>query len=952
MLRQSLTLLLALALSACTAAPSAPLASAPLPAQPAALSDLVGAVDIPFERFTLANGLTTIVHTDRKAPIVGVTIYYRIGSKHEPRGKTGFAHLYEHIFFLGSENVPNVDQLLEAAGSSPSNGSTFFDRTNYVVTVPKGAVDLALFMESDRMGHLLGAVTQDKLDKQRGVVQNEKRQGDNNPYGLMNYVISDGLFPVGHPYRHSVIGSMADLDAATLGDVQQWFRDHYGPNNAVLVLTGDIDMATARPLVEMHFAGIPRGPDVRAVAAGPHTLPARVKREMVDAVPVTRITRNWTGPGLADPDSLALEAGTRVLGGLASSRLDNALVRAEQLAVRVTAGTQTLEQVGFIEVTMDLKPGVDRAKAEARFDELIAGFIAEGPSEDELRRALTGAVSAQIGALEVVGDFGGKGATLAEGQLYSGNPAQYKADLLRAAAITPAQVRGAMQRWMSRPSFDLTVVPGARTASGDAMGGWGDEGAGQAARATGSQASAPIKPGPKRTAPPVAPVGDLDFPAIERATLPNGITVALARRRAVPKVILNLAFDAGYAADARDGPGTQGFLMAMLEEGTTSRSSAAIAEEQERLGASISLGSSLDQSSATLSALTANLAPSLDLMADIVRNPAFAPGEVARIRDQRLAELAQTLAEPNALAGRELNRILFGAHPYGQPGDGLGTAEAIRAMAPAALRAAHEQWMRPDLARISVAGDVTMAQLLPLLEAAFGTWPVPTTGQPIKHLDAAIPVPRPRIVVIDRPNSPQSVIYAGRVLPLTGKTPDMEALAMANEVLGNGFLSRLNLDLREAKGWSYGVGSGVSSPAGPRALLVAAPVQADRTGDAIRALIAQMRAFPAARPLEAAELVRVTEGNIRSLPGSFETNAQVISAMIRNALLGRPDNFYAKLASRYRAIGADAINAAARTWLQPDGLTFVVVGTRKLIEPQLKGIDLPVEFVGPAEAGS
>ena len=962
MLRRTLLLLSALALAACSAQPRAPLASAtvpasatanPAPAQPAPLADLVKAVDIPFESFTLPNGLTTIVHTDRKAPIVGVTVYYRVGSKHEPRGKTGFAHLYEHIFFLGSENVPSVDKLLEAAGSSPSNGSTFFDRTNYVVTVPKGALDLALFMESDRMGHLLGTMTQDKLDKQRGVVQNEKRQGDNGPYGLMSYASTEGLFPVGHPYRHSTIGSMADLDAATLDDVRQWFRDHYGPNNAVLVLTGDIDTATARPMIEKHFGAIPRGPDVRPVVAGPYTLPARVKREMVDAVPVTRITRNWTGPGLGDPDSIALEAGMRVLGGLASSRLDNALVRGEQLAVAVTAGAQTMEQVGFIEVTMDLKPGTDRARAEARFDELIAGFIAEGPSEDELRRAITGAVTAQIGALEVVGDFGGKGVTLAEGQLYSGNPAQYKADLALAAAITPAQVRAAMQRWLTRPSFDLTVVPGTRTENGDAMGGWGDEDPSKpAARPSRAKPAAPIARGPARTQPPVLPVGDLDFPGIERANLSNGIPVALARRRAVPKLILNLAFDAGYAADAVDGPGTQGFMMAMLDEGTTSRNATAIAEEQERLGADISLGSSLDQSSATLSALTANLAPSLELMADIVRNPAFVPGEVDRVRSRRLAELAQTLANPSALAGRELNRILFAAHPYGQPGDGLGTAEAIRALTPEALRKAHGEWLRPDKARITVAGNVTMAELLPMLERAFGVWQSPVGPLPVKPVAAPVPAPSPRIVVIDRPNSPQSVIYAGRVLPLTGKTPDMEALALANEVLGGGFLSRLNLDLREDKAWSYGVGSGVSSPAGPRALMLAAPVQTDRTGDTIRALIAQMAAFPAAKPVNAEELQRVTDGNIRSLPGSFETNAQVVSAMIRNELLGRPDNFYSTLASRYRAIDAKQINAMAAAYLQPAGLTFVVVGTRALIEPQLKGIGLPTEFVTVPDSGS
>src|SRR6186713_1121754 len=243
-------------------------------AEPAPLSELVAEVDIPYETFTPPNGLTTIVHTDRKAPIVGVTVYYRVGSKSEPRGKTGFAHLYEHLFFGGSENAPSFDVPLEAAGSTTTNGSTWYDRTNYVETVPKGALDLALFLESDRMGHLLGAVTQDKLDKQRGVVQNEKRQGDNQPYGLVDYKLGDALFPVGHPYRHSTIGSMADLDAASLADVRSWFTDHYAPNNVVLVLAGDIDLASARPMVERWFGDIPRGPAVVGQDARPVTLAA------------------------------------------------------------------------------------------------------------------------------------------------------------------------------------------------------------------------------------------------------------------------------------------------------------------------------------------------------------------------------------------------------------------------------------------------------------------------------------------------------------------------------------------------------------------------------------------------------------------------------------------------------------------------------------------------------
>jgi predicted Zn-dependent peptidase len=952
MRRFLITPVLALALTASAsqrlvASTPAPVAAAPIArTEPAPLSSLVEAVNIPYESFTLSNGLTVLVHTDRKAPIVGVTLYYRIGSKYEPRGKTGFAHLYEHIFFGGSENVPNFDKPLEAAGSTPSNGSTWYDRTNYVETVPRGALDMTLFMESDRMGHLLGALTQDKLDKQRGVVQNEKRQNDNQPYGLMEYAVGDGLFPIGHPYRHATIGSMADLDAASLDDVRQWFRDHYGPNNAVLALAGDIDAATARPLVEKWFGDIPRGPEVRRIDTGPVTLPAPGKREMADQVPVLRLTRNWSGPGLNDPDALALEVGLYVLGGLSSSRLDNALVRGEQLAVAVSAGAQTFEQVSFLQATMDVKPGVERAKAEARFDQLIAQYIAEGPTEDELRRAATSILSSQIGALEEVGGFGGKGATLAEGQLYSSDPAKYKADLARVAALTPQVVKAALQRWLSRPVFSLAVTPGERTEHGETMGAWGDEGS-TPPRKPDPHTSVAVKPGPKRTMPAVAPVPDLVVPAIEHARLSNGIPVTLARRSAIPKVIVSLSFDAGFAADALDTPGTQALMLKMLNEGTATRSATQIAEEQERLGASIATGGSMDTSSITLSALSANLAPSLSLMAEVVRSAAFADGEVARVRDQQLAELAQTLSTPRALASRALAKDLFGSHPYGQPGDGLGDAKSLAALTPAALRAAHDKWLRPDLAQITVVGNVTMAELTPLLEQAFGNWKNPDTPKPVKNLAAAVPATASHIVLIDRPNSPQSVIYAGRVLPLTGRTPDKEALDLANEVIGGGFLSRLNMDLREDKGWSYGVSSVVRSPAGPRSLIVGAPVQADKTGAAIRAILDDMKAFPGSRPVNAEELNRVTDGNIRSLPNRFESNGDVLGAMLQNQLLGRPDDYYATLASRWRAVDARMLDLMAKTYLQPEGLTFVVVGDRKQVEPQLKELGLPVD-IAPA----
>jgi predicted Zn-dependent peptidase len=940
----ALPALAAALLSACaqTQAPPTPNAAPPTPAA-ASPKDLVGAVDIPFEKFKLDNGLTVIVHTDRKAPVVGVTTYYRVGSKNEPRGKTGFAHLYEHLFFGGSANAPSFDIPLEAAGSTPTNGSTWYDRTNYIETVPTGAVDLALFMESDRMGHLLPAVTQDKLDKQRGVVQNEKRQGDNEPYGLMGYAVGEGLFPVGHPYRHETIGSMADLDAASLTDVRKWFTDHYGPNNVVLALSGDIDAATARPLVQKWFGEIPRGPEVHAVQAGPVTLSAPASREMSDRVPVTRLTRNWSGPGLNDPDATALEVGMTILGGLASSRLDNALVRGKELAVSVTASAQTFEQVSFLQTTMDVKPGVDRKVAEAAFDQVTAEFIAKGPSEDEVRRAVMSAISGEIGGLEVVGGMSGKGATLAEGELYSGDPAKYKEELARMAALTPEQVRSALQKWLSRPTFTLDVVPGERTESGETMGGWGDE-AGQKIAADAKKPAPKLAPAPKRTQPLVAPIADLKFPAVEHATLSNGIPIALARRTTIPKVAMSIAFDAGFAADSLDTPGTQALMLSALEEGTTTRDATHIAEEQERLGASINTGGGLDRSNVAMSALTANLAPSLALLADVVLHPAFRAEDVARVRDQQLTALQQVQASPQALAQRTLDGLLFGSHPYAQPSDGLGTTASVAKLTPEALRAAHAKWLRPDLAHITVVGDVTMEQLKPLLETAFGNWKAPSTPAPRKALDAAVPAAQPRIVVLDRPASPQSFIAAGRAMPINGTTQGAEALNLANDVLGGGFLSRLNGDLREEKGWSYGVNSAVTRPVGPRTLLVLAPVQTDKTGASIEAILADMSAFPGKAPVTPVELQRVTEGAIRGMPNSFQTNGSVLAAIENNDRLGRPDDYYETLASTYRQLGTPTIEQAARTYLQPNGMTIVIVGDRKAIEPQLKGLSLPVEY--------
>jgi len=942
-----------LALAGCaTATPVAP----PMAAAPAAVtapaSDLAALVDqvqIPFETFTLENGLTTIVHTDRKAPIVGITVYYRVGSKHEPRGRTGFAHLFEHLMFGGSENVPNFDIPLEAAGSTPTNGSTYFDRTNYVETVPTGALDLALFMESDRMGYLLGAVTQEKLDAQRGVVQNEKRQGDNQPYGLLEYLMAEGLLPVGHPYRHTTIGSMADLNAASLADVQSWFADNYGPNNVVLALTGDIDAATARPMVERWFGAIPRGPDVPQVAAEPVTLPAPINRVETDQVPLTAIYRAWTGPGLTHPDAVPLQVGMYILGGLQSSRLDNALVRGEGLAVSVLAYVDQNEQLGTLMAQVNVSDGVEREVAQAAMDREIARLLTEGPTADELARAQTQLVASTIGALESVGGFGGKGMILAEGLMYAGRADFYRTDLERMAALTPAEVQAAMQRWLSRPAYTLSIVPGERTLNGDEMGGWGDEGSVALTAPRESAPAAVTRTAPPREAPAVAPVGALAFPEVERATLSNGLRVVLARRSSVPMVSVALTVDAGSVVDGPDALGTHQTMMDLLTQGTTTRSAEDIAVAQEQLGSSLSASAGIDRDTVGLTTLASNLAPSLALMADVVRNPAFRAEDVERVRDQRLAGVAEELSEPAGLAQRAFMPLVYGAgHPYAHASN-AGDAEVIGALDPARLAEEHRVWFRPDLATITAVGDVTMPKLVAALEASFGGWHAPASAAPAKAVGQPAPPPATRLVVVDRPNSPSSYLMMGRTTPLSGFTPGMETIDLASEVVGNGFLSRLNADLRESKGWTYGVRAAIPGAAGQRALVVQTQVQADRTADSIRAVLDQLAAFPATRPVDAVELQRVTEGNVRGLPNRFETNAQVLGALLANQLYGRDDRYHARLPEIYRAVDADAIDTAARTYLQPSDFTIVVVGDRSVIEPQLGALGMQVEYVAAEE---
>ncbi len=880
-------------------------------------------IDLPYEQFQLDNGLTVVVHEDRKAPLVAVSVWYHVGSKDEPEGKTGFAHLFEHLMFNGSEHFDGEwFEPLEEVGATDLNGTTWFDRTNYFQTVPTTALERVLWMESDRMGHLLGVVTQAKLDNQRGVVQNEKRQGDNQPYGRAEYSVLAGLLPAGHPYSHSTIGSLADLDAASLDDVKGWFKEYYGAANTVLVLAGDIDAATARPLVEKYFGDIAAGPPLTQSKANAPKLDVNKHEVMLDRVPQPRIDRNWVAPGRTTRDAVLLELAAEVLGGGKTSRLYKKLVDELQLATSASANLQAQELMSFYSVTVDAKKDTDLDRVQLEMEATIAAFLAKGPTSGELSRAKTSIKAGIVRGLEKVGGFGGKAVTLAEGALYAGDPGFVTTQLDWLDAATPKDVLRVTREVMNAGYYQLDILPYAEYSTS----------ASDVDRTTGL--------------PEVASSPDLTFPAVEEARLSNGMKVLLAERNAIPVVEISVQFDAGYAADSVPG-GTLGgasFTGAMLDEGTARRSALDIAEELESLGATLSASSTLDTTGVSMSALKENLRPSLDILADVLRNPVFAQGEIDKLRSRWLAGIAQEKANPVQLALRTLPPEIYGAdHAYGVPFTGSGTVTSINALTRDNLVSFHRTWLRPDNATIFVVGDASMEDIMPELERAFGGWRAPAGETPGKNVAEVERPAAGKVIIFDKPGSPQSLILAGHVAP-PANAPNEIAINAMNDILGGQFTARVNMNLREDKGWAYGAYTFLPGARGQRPYMVYAPVQTDKTIESVRELIKELNDYKTSRPATAAELRRAILGNTRSLPGAFETSDDVLDSLVSSARYGRPWNYPATLKEKYEALDRADISAAANEVVHPESLIWVIVGDLEKIEQGLRGLNLgPVE---------
>ena len=904
------------------------LLSATLVAAPPAAAQ--SSVTIPYERFTLPNGLTLIVHEDHKAPIVAVNVWYHVGSKNEHPGRTGFAHLFEHLMFNGSEHWDKEFQgPLERVGATDVNGTTNTDRTNYFENVPTSALDLALWLESDRMGHLTGAISQAKLDEQRGVVQNEKREGENAPYGKVWDFLTPRLYPANHPYSWTVIGSMEDLDAAKLDDVKQWFQTYYGAANAVLVVAGDVDPKTARDKVERYFGDIPSGPPVARQDTWIAKRTGHQRGVMQDRVPQTRLYKVWNVPqwGSADGDYLTLAAS--VLSTGKSSRLYKRLVYDEQTATDVDASLDLREIGGLFVVEAGVRPGTDPTKVEKALDEELARFLAAGPTAAELDRAKSLVRAGFIRGVERIGGFGGKSDVLARGEVYAGRPDFYKVQQQRVAVAAPAQIKAAAARWLSDGDYTLEVQP------------------------FPAYTVAPSGVDRSRLPEPGAP-SEAEFPALERDTLSNGLKLVLAERRSIPQVMFDLVLDAGYASDQFAQPGTASLAMSMLDEGTATRSALQISDRLAELGAELGASSRLDVSSVSLSALTERLDPSLELYADVILHPAFRQADFERLKKQRLVQIQREKADPVGVALRVFPRLIYGeGHAYANPWTGSGTEASVQKITRQDLVSFHETWFKPNHATLVVVGATSMARIKPKLERLFAGWRPGSV--PKKNIAAVPPQPKPEVYLLDRPGALQTVLIAGNVAPPKAN-PEEPAIETMNAVLGSDFGSRLTMNLREDKHWSYGAFSFIRDARGPRPFIAYAPVQTDKTRESILELQQELRGIVGARPVEPDELARAKASLTLTLPGSWETMAAVAGSIEEIVAFGLSDRYFDTYSDKVRAQTPASVTAAAREAVQPGHLVWVMVGDRAKIEPAVRSLNLGeihlVDADGKAVAGA
>jgi zinc protease len=891
---------------------------------------------IPFEKYRLPNGLEVILSQDSGLPLVAVNIWYHVGAANEEPGRTGFAHLFEHMMFTGSKHIARgvADKLLETAGSTDSNASTSFDRTNYYDTVPANQLELALWTHADRMGYLLDSLDQTALSNQQDVVRNERRQSyENRPYGVADEALDHALFPPGHPYRAAIIGSHLDIQAANLADVRDFFKRYYRPNNATLTLVGDFDIAAAKRLVEKYFGTLKRGADVPTPSVVTPALTSEKRITVTDRIELERLDLAWLTAPKFKPDDAELAIAGYILAGGKSSRLFSKLVYELQVAQDVSASQDPYALTSFFEIEAVARSGHTAAELQPLIDAELARLASEPPAVGEVESARNQLERSLYQGLQKVG---GRADLLNMYNHYTGDPGYLSRDIERYSRVTPADVQRVVGEYLRKDARVVVLaVRGAKHLDPDPP-------APKMARNPGTESVNADEPW-RRTTPMAGPARALTLPAPQSFALANGMKVLFLQRPNLPIISAQLVVDAGRAAGDPSLPGVSDFTAAMLEEGTASRTSRQISDEMEHLGAAYESLTSRDVTSLEIDALARNFPDALALLADMAQRPAFSAAEIERQRDSRLSTIAEMREDGGTLADIAVARALYGpGHPYGN--STIGTEASVKRIGETDLRSLWERHFRPDNAALIVVGAIDAASLKALVEDQWGDWrPANAAIAPVTNAPLPSPVTSiARVIIVDQADSPQTALRIGRI-GAARTTPDFAAMQVLNEAFGGAYTSRLNLDLREDKGYTYGIGSRFTYGRAPAPFMIRTAVRSDVSGPAVKEVFAQLKRVTTS-PISADELKRARGSLTQSLPGLFETNEATAGAFADLFAYALPIDYYRGLPLQFDAVTAPALGALARRYLDPSGMVLIAVGNRKKLERALQPLGLgPIE---------
>ncbi len=909
------------------------------------------------EQYTLPNGLQVILHEDHKTPVVAVNVWYKVGSKDEIRGRTGFAHLFEHLMFQGSRHYDQDYFLpLEKIGAD-LNGQTSEDETMYYETVPSNALELALWLESDRMGFLLPAMTQEKLDNQRDVVKNERRQTvDNVPYGQAEETLLQALYPTGHPYHHSVIGSMADLSAARLQDVAAFFRQYYVPNNALLCVAGDFQPQAARRWIEKYFGPLPRGPEVSPPKPSVPVLSAARHITMTDAVSLPRARLIWPTVPANHPDEAALDVLADILGGLPKeNRLFRALLYDRQLAAQVDVSHPTHLLAGTFEVDLYAPPGPDvewiglpglaHADRLAKFVKLadadqlakivrladaeIERLKQDGPSDLEVKKSQNARESELIMGFQSVTH---KASTLNQYAAILGDPLAYRTELAKVFAVTPADVKRVAGKYLGSRRIEIDIVPGPPASRPPEA-------------AVDPKTQAPLASPPvalikdefdRSVMPPLGPIPHYAPPRFERRRLTNGLELRIVERHDLPIVTLDLVVKSGETLASRGKEGLASIAVGLLDEGTKSRNALQLAGELAEIGSSLGASGELEASTVSLTTLARHLERGMDLFADVILNPSFPDKDLSRLKRERLAQLKARVDDPEQIATDVFPRLIYGLdHPYGRPQ--LGTAASVQSLTRDDAVAFYKKIMVPGNASLIVVGDVRTDAIAQGLEARLRSWqpgPVPE-NPPVLAPHTASPG-RP-VYLIDKPAAAQSVLTVGKI-GAARKSPDYFALSVMNAILGGQFGSRINMNLREQRGYSYGAQSSFSFRRGPGPFEASGTVQTAVTRPALVELMKELTDIAGPRPVTRAELASAKQQISEGFPRRFETTFGVAAQLASLAAGDLPDDEFEHYQARIEAVTKADVDRVARQYITPENMTILIVGDRSQIEAPLSSL--------------